>query len=151
MPYKAGMRPGVCAITLTVLLSPAAHALAVKREVEEAVRASQVEAEVEMHQAYPGYEAKGVEGLVGVTRQTFERLFDARLEICDPPYCSVKTDTNTFNENGIPCIKLGIGLSAEERLKVGNDAYDCHAIAPMVKGARLYALLPFEICNRAGL
>lgn len=150
-PYKAGFRPGVCTITMTVLISPGTQPLTVVREIQQAVRASQVDAEVEMHQAYLGYEAKGVEGLVRVTRETFERLFRTKLEICDPPYCSVKTDTNTFNENGIPCVKLGLGLSAEERLKVGIDAYDCHPIAPMVRGAQLYAVLALEICNRTKL
>lgn len=150
-PFKASMRPGVCTLTMIAMISPGTQPLTVLREIQEAVNAAQVDAEVEMHQAHLGYEAKGVEGLVGVTRETFERLFKTKLEMCDSPYCSVWTDTNTFNQNGIPCIKLGLGLSAEERLKVGNDAYDCHSIASMLKGAQLYAALPLAICNRAKL
>ena len=150
-PYKASMRPGVCTITMIVMISPGTQPLTVVREIQDAVNALKVDAEVEMHQAHLGYEAKGVDGLVEVTRKTFERLFKTTVEICDSPYCSVWTDTNTYNQNGIPCIKLGLGLSADERLKVGIDAYDCHPIATMVKGAHLYATLPLEICNRATL
>jgi acetylornithine deacetylase/succinyl-diaminopimelate desuccinylase-like protein len=150
-PYKASMRPGVCTLTMIAMISPGTKPLTVLREIEAAVNAAQVDAEVEMHQSHLGYETKGAEGLVSVTRETFERLFKTKLELCDSPYCSVWTDTNTFNQNGIPCIKLGLGLSAEERLKVGNDAYDCHPIASMVKGAQLFATLPLDICNRAKL
>lgn len=150
-PFKASMRPGVCTITMIAMISPGTQPLTVLREIQEAVNATNVNAEVELHQAHLGYEAKGAEGLVAATRETFERLFKTKLEMCDSPYCSVWTDTNTFNQNGIPCIKLGLGLSAEERLKVGNDAYDCHPIASMVKGAQLYAALPLSICNRAKL
>lgn len=150
-PYKASMRPGVCSLTMIVMISPGTQPLTIVREVQEAVNAAQLDAEVDMHQAHLGYEAKGVEGLVGVTRETFESLFKTKLEMCDSPYCSVWTDTNTFNQNGIPCIKLGLGLSAEERLKVGIDAYDSHPVSTMVKGAQLYATLPLDICNRAKL
>jgi acetylornithine deacetylase/succinyl-diaminopimelate desuccinylase-like protein len=147
-PFKASMRPGVCTITMIAMISPGTKPLTVVREIEKAVKAEKVDADVSMHQAHLGYEAQGIDGLVGVTRATFEELFKTPLEMCDSPYCSVWTDTNTFNQNGIPCIKLGLGLSAEERLKVGNDAYDCHPISSMVKGAQLFAALPLEICNR---
>jgi acetylornithine deacetylase/succinyl-diaminopimelate desuccinylase-like protein len=150
-PYKAGMRPGVCTITTIVNIAPGTQPLTIVREIQDAVKASQVDAEVLAYQAHLGFEAKGVDGLISVTRATFERLFGAKLEICDSPYCSVWTDTNTFNQNGIPCIKLGLGLSAAERLAVGNDAYDCHPIPLMVKGARLYSVLPFDICNSVKL
>ncbi|MBI3069071.1 MAG: M20/M25/M40 family metallo-hydrolase [Betaproteobacteria bacterium] len=149
--FKASMRPGVCTVTMIVMIAPGTQPLTIVREIQDAVRASHVDAEVEMHQAHLGFEAKGVDGLVGVTRDAFERLFKTKLEICDSPYCSVWTDTNSYIQNGIPCIKLGLGLSAEERLKVGIDAYDCHPIATMVKGAQLYSVLAFEICNRAKL
>ena len=44
-----------------------------------------------------------------------------------------------------------MGLSAEDRLKVGNDAYDMHPVEAMVKGSKLYARLALDICNRASL
>ncbi len=148
-PYKASMRPGICNITMIVMIPPHVKPLAVQREVEAAVRATGVEAEVSMHQAQLGFEAKGVEGLVGVISDSYERLFHSKLEIADTPYCSVWTDTNVYNQNGIPCVKIGLGLSAAERLAVGNDAYDQHPIETMVRGARLFALVALEVCSRA--
>lgn len=150
-PYKASMRPGVCTVNLIAMIAPGTKPLAVLRELERYIAQSGVDAEVEMHQAHLGYEAQGVEGLVSVARDSYRHVLGRELEICDSPYCSVWTDTNTYNQNGIPCIKLGLGLSAEDRLKVGNDAYDMHPIAAMVSGSKLYARLALDICNRDSL
>lgn len=150
-PYKASMRPGVCTVNMIAMIAPGTKPLAVLRDLERYVDESGVEAEVEMHQAHLGFEAQGVDGLVAAARGSYKKVFGKEVEICDPPYCSVWTDTNTYNQNGIPCIKLGLGLSAEDRLKVGNDAYDMHPIAEMVNGSKLYARLALDICNRSTL
>jgi acetylornithine deacetylase len=150
-PYKASMRPGVCTVTLIAMIAPGAKPLAVLRDLERYIGESNVKADVGIHQAHLGYEAQGVEGLATAARAAYRSVLGKELEICDPPYCSVWTDTNTYNQNGIPCIKLGLGLSAEDRLKVGNDAYDMHPIAAMVSGSKLYARLALDICNRTAL
>lgn len=150
-PYKASMRPGVCTVNMIAMIAPGTKPLAVLRQLQSYVAESGVDAEVEMHQAHLGFEAQGVEGLVAAARASYRAVFEKEVEICDPPYCSVWTDTNTYNQNGIPCIKLGLGLSAEERLRVGNDAYDMHPIAAMVNGSKLYARLALDICNRMSL
>jgi acetylornithine deacetylase/succinyl-diaminopimelate desuccinylase-like protein len=150
-PYKASMRPGVCTVNMIAMIAPGTRPIAVVRQLQSYIAQSGVDAEVELHQAHLGYEAQGVDGLVAATRASYRTVFDKDVEICDPPYCSVWTDTNTYNQNGIPCIKLGLGLSAEERLRVGNDAYDMHPIAAMVSGAKLYARLALDICNRSSL
>jgi acetylornithine deacetylase/succinyl-diaminopimelate desuccinylase-like protein len=150
-PYKASMRPGVCTVNMIAMIAPGTKPLAVLRQLQSYVAESGVDAEVEMHQAHLGFEAQGVEGLVSAARASYRAVFDKDVEICDSPYCSVWTDTNTYNQNGIPCIKLGLGLSAEERLKVGNDAYDMHPISAMVSGSKLYARLALDICNRSTL
>jgi acetylornithine deacetylase/succinyl-diaminopimelate desuccinylase-like protein len=147
-PYKASMRPGVCTLNMIAMIAPGTRPLAVLRDLKSYIDESGVDAEVTMHQAHLGYEAQGVDGLVEAARGAYRSVLGRELEICDPPYCSVWTDTNTYNQNGIPCIKLGLGLSAEDRLKVGNDAYDMHPIAAMVAGSRLYARLALDICNR---
>jgi len=106
-PYKASMRPGVCTINMIAMIAPGTKPLAVLRELQRYVDESGVEAEVEMHQAHLGYEAQGVDGLVAAARGSYHTVFGKDVEICDSPYCSVWTDTNTYNQNGIPCIKLG--------------------------------------------
>ena len=150
-PYKASMRPGVCTVNMIAMIAPGTKPLAVLRDLKRYVDESGVEADVEMHQAHLGYEAEGVDGLVAAARGSYREVFGKEVEICDPPYCSVWTDTNTYNQNGIPCIKLGLGLSAEDRLKVGNDAYDMHPIEAMVMGSKLYARLALDICSRSTL
>jgi acetylornithine deacetylase/succinyl-diaminopimelate desuccinylase-like protein len=150
-PYKASMRPGICNITLIVMTPPDVKPRTIVRELQDATRATGVDAEVKMHLAYLGYEAEGVSGLVDVIQTAHKKLHGKEVEICDPPYCSVWTDTNIYNQNGIPCVKLGLGWSAEDRLKIGNDAYDMHRIDDMVKGSRLYAAMAMEVCSREKL
>ena len=150
-PYKASMRPGVCTVTLIAMIAPGTKPLAVMKDLERYIEESGVEAEIGIHQAHLGYEAQGVDGLVAAARGAYRSVLGKELEICDPPYCRVWTDTTTYNQNGIPCLKLGLGLSAEDRLKVGNDAYDMHPIAAMVSGSKLYARLALDICNRSTL
>ena len=59
-----------------------------------------------------------------------------------PERASIWTDTNVYNEMGIPAVKIGprgrrIGPRAEEL-----------AIDEMVRAAQLYALVALDICSR---
>jgi acetylornithine deacetylase/succinyl-diaminopimelate desuccinylase-like protein len=150
-PYKASMRPGVCAISVIAMVPPGLKPLEVAKEVKDVIREAGVDAEVEMYRSCLGFEAEGISGLVKVIENSYEQLFHSKLEICDPPYCSVWTDTSTYNEMGIPCVKIGVGMSAADRLTRGNDAYDEHSIDDMVKAAKLYTMIALEVCSRTAL
>lgn len=150
-PYNMAVRPGVCAISVLIMTPPKLKPVDVVREVKDAIRHAGVDAEVEMYRSGMGYEAQGISGLVEVLRQTHRKLFDSELQICDPPYCGPWTDTALYNERGIPCLKLGLGLSAEERLKIGIAAYDEHPVEDIVRAAKLYALTAVEVCSRENL
>lgn len=150
-PYNMAVRPGVCAISVLVMTPPGLRPVDVVREVKEALRPTGADAMVEPYRTSMGYEAQNISGLVRVLRERHEGLFGAALAVCDPPYCGPWTDTAVYNERGIPCLKLGLGLSAAERLKVGIGAYDEHPIEDIVRAAKLYAVTAVDVCSRQRL
>jgi len=147
-PYNMAVRPGVCALSIIVMTPPGLRPVDVVREIKAALRPTGADALVEVYRSAMGYEAKNISGLVGVLRQRHQELFESELPMCDPPYCGPWTDTAIYNERGIPCLKLGLGLSAAERLKVGIGAYDEHPIDDIVRAAKLYAVTAVDVCSR---
>lgn len=148
-PHRDYLRPGSCTIGLMMMIAPGTKPLEVVKEVESLLeREGITAAEVKMYTARLGYEAKGVSGLVEVVGGNYRKLFGSELEIADPPYCSVWTDLNCYAEVGIPCVKIGVGLSAADRLKVGIDAYDSHPVEDIVKKAKLDAMVALDVCTR---
>jgi len=150
-PFNMAVRPGVCAISVLVMTPPGLRTVDVVREVKEALIAQDLEAEVDVYRSHLGYEAQRIGPLVDVLRDHHNRLFGSALPIVDPPYCGPWTDTAVYNERGIPCLKLGLGLSAAERLKVGIGAYDEHPIDDIVRAAKLYAVTAVDVCSRERL
>lgn len=147
-PYNMAVRPGVCAISMLVMTPPGLTPTSVKKEIETVLRDTNVDFSVAMYKSSMGYEAQGISPLVNVLREHHRQLFGTELELCDPPYCGPWTDTALYNERGIPCLKLGLGLSAADRLRVGISAYDQHPIEDIVRAAKLYAATAMDFCNR---
>ena len=56
---------------------------------------------------------------------------------------SIWTDTNIYNELGIPAIKIG---PRGRRISARNEEID---VEEMLKAAQIYALMALDICNRA--
>ena len=147
-PYNMAVRPGVCAVSMLVMTPPGLRSVDVVREVQQALRERELDAVVEVYRAHRGHEAQRISGLVRALQQNHKSLFGTELPIADPPYCGPWTDTAVYNERGIPCLKLGLGLSAAERLKVGIGAYDEHPIDDIVRAAKLYAVTAVDVCSR---
>ena len=68
-------------------------------------------------------------------------LFGRKISHEAPDRASIWTDTNIYNELGIPCIKIGprgkrIGRREEIEIEV------------MVRAAQIYALIALDICSR---
>jgi len=83
-----------------------------------------------------------VEPIVKSVEEAYERVFGEKIKPEAPERASIWTDTNVYNELGIPAVKIGprgkrIGPRAEEL-----------EIDQMVKAAQLYALVALDICSR---
>jgi acetylornithine deacetylase/succinyl-diaminopimelate desuccinylase-like protein len=89
-----------------------------------------------------GYEGKNVEPLVRSAEDNFRLLFGEKIKPESSDRASIWTDTNVYNELGIPAIKIG---PRGRRIGPRNEEID---IDIMVKAAQLYALMAFDICSR---
>jgi acetylornithine deacetylase/succinyl-diaminopimelate desuccinylase-like protein len=141
-PYRPNYFPGVCAIYLDVRIPPHLRPVAVQAELEQVLNATGIEYELEAYKSLLGHEGKGVEPLVQSVEEAYAYLFHAKVQGEAPQRASIWTDTNIYNEMGIPAVKIGprgrrIGPRAEEL-----------AIAEMVRAAQLYALVGLDIASR---
>jgi len=102
----------------------------------------EVDYDLEVYKSLLGHEGKGVEPLVQSLEEIHQYLFGEKLRHERPDRASIWTDTNVYNELGIPAVKFGprgrrIGPRAEEL-----------AIDDMMKAAQVYALVALDICSR---
>jgi len=81
--------------------------------------------------------------LVQTSDEAFQYLFKEKIKHEAPDRASIWTDTNVYNELGIPAIKIG---PRGRRIGPRNEEID---IDVMVNAAKLYALIALDICTRA--
>jgi acetylornithine deacetylase/succinyl-diaminopimelate desuccinylase-like protein len=141
-PYRPNYFPGVCSIYVDVRIPPQLRPVAVHAELERVLAASGIDYELEAYKSLLGHEGRGVEPLVQAVGDAYEHIFGEPVKGESPERASIWTDTNIYNEMGIPAVKIGprgkrIGPRAEEL-----------AIDQMVRAAQLYALVALDICRR---
>jgi acetylornithine deacetylase/succinyl-diaminopimelate desuccinylase-like protein len=141
-PYRPNYFPGVCSIYVDIRMPPQVRPVAIKHEMEQALNALGVEYELELYKSLLGYEGRNVEPLVKSAEEIHQHLFDAKIKVESPDRASIWTDTNLYNELGIPAIKIG---PRGRRISARNEEID---IGVMVKAAQLYALMALDICSR---
>ncbi|MGZ8479985.1 MAG: M20/M25/M40 family metallo-hydrolase, partial [Candidatus Binatia bacterium] len=89
-----------------------------------------------------GHEGKQVEPLVQSAEEAYQHLFKEKIKHEAADRASIWTDTNVYNELGIPAIKIG---PRGRRIGPRNEEID---IDVMVSAAKLYALMALDICTR---
>jgi len=141
-PYRPNYFPGVCSIYLDVRIPPQVRPVTVQQEIEKTLAPLGIEYEMEAYKSLLGHEGKGVEPLVESIEEIYQYLFGEKVKPEAPDRASIWTDTNVYNEMGIPAVKIGprgkrIGPRAEEL-----------EIDQMFKAAEIYALVALDICNR---
>ncbi len=141
-PFRPNYFPGVCSVYVDVRFPPQVRPVLVPHEIERVLQPLGVEYELEVYKSLLGHEGKGVEPLVESLEEIHQYLFGEKLKPEKPERASIWTDTNVYNELGIPAVKIGprgkrIGPRAEEL-----------AIQEMVKAAKIYALVALDICSR---
>jgi len=144
-PFRPNYFPGVCSVYVDVRFPPQVRPVLVQHEIERVLAPLGIEYEMEMYKSLLGHEGKGVEPLVNSLEEIHQYLFGDKLRPETPERASIWTDTNVYNELGIPAVKFGprgkrIGPRAEEL-----------AIDDMVKAAQVYALVALAVLKRADL
>jgi len=142
-PYRPNYFPGVCAIYVDIRMPPQVRPVTIKYEMEQALNQLGIEYEMDIYKTLLGHEGKHVEPLVKSAEEVYRYLFSEKLTPEVPNRASIWTDTNVYNELGIPTIKIG---PRGRRIGPRNEEIE---INEMVNAAKLYALIALDICSRA--
>lgn len=140
-PYRPNYFPGVCAIYVDIRIPPQVRPVQVQHEVEQVMNGLGMDYQLDLYKSLLGYEGRDVEPLVKTAEEVFEHLFDEKLVPEPPDRASIWTDTNIYNELGIPCIKIG---PRGRRIGPRNEEI---AIDEMVRATQIYALMALDICS----
>jgi acetylornithine deacetylase/succinyl-diaminopimelate desuccinylase-like protein len=141
-PYRPNYFPGVCSIYVDVRMPPQVRPVTIKHHIERVLNQLDIEYDLELYKSLLGHEGKGVEPLVQSAEQVHQYLFGEKIKPESPERASIWTDTNIYNEMGIPAIKIG---PRGRRIGPRNEEIE---IDSMVKAAQIYALMALDICSR---
>ena len=141
-PYRPNYFPGVCSVYVDVRTPPQVRPVTVQHEITKSLSSLGIEYEMEPYKSLLGHEGKGVEPLVQSLEEIHQFLFSQKLKPEAPDRASIWTDTNVYNELGIPAVKIG-----PRGKRIGPRAEEIN-IDEMVKAAQIYALVALDICNR---
>ncbi len=141
-PYRPNYFPGVCSIYVDVRMPPQVRPVTIQNEIEQALAATGLEYDIELYKSLLGHEGKNVDPLVKAAEEVHQYLFKTAIKPESPDRASIWTDTNIYNEMGIPAIKIG-----PRGKRIGPRAEEIE-IDVMVKAAQIYALMALDICSR---
>ena len=140
-PFRPNYYPGVCSIYVDVRTPPELRPVQVQRELKAVLAKLGIEYEIEMYASKMGYEAKKVGAVIKVLEDSYQSLFGKKTPTPTGVHASIWTDTNIYNEMGIPACKFGLGGG---RWKFRSEQID---IEDIYQAAQVYACAALEICN----
>jgi acetylornithine deacetylase/succinyl-diaminopimelate desuccinylase-like protein len=141
-PYRPNYFPGVCSIYVDIRMPPQVRPVQIQHELEKALNATGLDYQMDIYKSLLGHEARNVEPLVKSAEESYQYLFGTAIKHEAPDRASIWTDTNVYNELGIPAIKIG---PRGRRIGPRNEEIE---IDTMVNAAKLYALIALDICTR---
>jgi len=141
-PYRPNYFPGICAIYVDVRMPPQVRPVMIQHEVEQMLNGLGIPYELDLYKSLLGHEGKQVEPLVQSAEEVHQHLFGEKIKPEPPNRASIWTDTNIYNEMGIPAIKIG---PHGRRIGARNEEIE---IDKIVKAAQIYALMALDICSR---
>jgi acetylornithine deacetylase/succinyl-diaminopimelate desuccinylase-like protein len=141
-PYRPVFFAGRCSIYVDVRIPPKLRPVTVQQELEEVLNGAGVDYELQAYHSLLGHEGVGVEPLVGSVQEVYQHLFGKPIRPEEPARASIWTDTNVYNELGVPAVKVGPkGWRPTPRVEEIRIDEVLHA-------AQIYALVALDICNR---
>lgn len=152
-PFKVANSPLACSIYVDIRTPPAMRPVQVQRELRTLLNSLNLDCELELFTSQAGYEGIGVEPLVEAVGEAYRLVAGKPLAPIDPVENSMWTDTNLYNELGIPAVKFGIGAA----LRPGTEG-DLHGMArlrnstsveDLIKATKIYAAAALRICGVA--
>lgn len=140
-PYRPNYFPGVCTLYVDVRMPPQVRPVQIKHEIEQALNALGVQYDLELYKSLLGYEGKKVDPLVDSANEVHQFLFGDKIKTESVERASIWTDTNIYNELGIPAVKIGPRGRRSGRMEEID-------IDVMLRAAQIYALMALDICSR---
>src|SRR5215472_17257452 len=140
-PFRPNYYPGVCAVYLDVRTPPELRPVQVQHELKDVLAKLGIPYEMEMYASKMGYESKNAEPIIKVVAESYQALFGKKPPKPTVLHASIWTDTNIYNEMGIPACKFGLGGG---RWKQRSEQID---IEDIYQAAQVYACAALEICN----
>jgi len=140
-PFRPNYYPGVCAVYLDVRTPPELRPVQVQHELKDILAKLGIEYEIEMYASKMGYESKKAEPIINVVEESYQALFGKKTPKPTGLHASIWTDTNIYNEMGIPACKFGLGGG---RWKQRSEQIE---IEDIYQAAQVYACAALEICN----
>jgi hypothetical protein len=116
-------------------MPPQVRPVQIQHELEKTLNATGLEYQLDIYKSLLGYEGKQVEPLVQSAEAVYLHLFKEKIKHEAADRASIWTDTNVYNELGIPAIKIG---PRGRRIGPRNEEID---IDVMVNAAKLYTLM----------
>jgi len=142
-PYRPNYFPGICSTYLDIRMPPQVRPVMIKHELEQELNKLGLDYEMDVYKSLLGHEGKNVEPLVECAQRAYQFLFGDKIKPEPPERASIWTDTNIYNELGIPAIKIG---PRGRRISARNEEIEIEVI---VQAAQLYALMALDICSRS--
>jgi acetylornithine deacetylase/succinyl-diaminopimelate desuccinylase-like protein len=142
-PYRPNYFPGVCAIYVDIRMPPQVRPVQIQNELEQTLKATGIEYDIDIYKSLLGHEGKNVEPLVACAEEVYQFLFGEKIKPEAPDRASIWTDTNVYNELEIPAIKIG---PRGRRIGPRNEEIE---IDTMLKATQVYALMALDICTRS--
>jgi acetylornithine deacetylase/succinyl-diaminopimelate desuccinylase-like protein len=140
-PYRPNYYPGVCDLYVDVRMPPETAPIEVQRQLKAVLSTLDIECELRMYASMRGYEAEGIEKVAETLEDTYQRLFGEKTPAVTPGRSSIWTDTNIYNEMGIPACKFG---PRGERWTMRSEQVEIEEIH---RAAQVFALAAVDICN----
>ena len=143
VPYRPNRTSPHCAIYVDVRIVPGQDPLAIEKELQNAVDATQVGGTVETFLARSGQVGQGMEPLAQEVKKAFKSITGQDpLPAAPQEVVSMWRDNNVFNEAGIPSLTFG---PPRRREKDTNRL--CFELDDLVNMANVYAQVASAICK----
>ena len=140
-PYRPNYSAGICELYVDVRFPPKTTPVEVQRQLSAVLAQTEHKHEREMYRSMMGYDAEGADQVAETLEQAYQGLYGEQTPKVSTGRSSIWTDTNIYNEMGIPCCKFG---PRGERWKTRSEQVE---IEEIYRAAQVYALAAAEICN----
>lgn len=140
-PYRPNYHPGICDLYVDVRFPPKTAPMDVQRELRAVLAKLDFETGLEMYGSLLGHEAERIEPVAEALEAAHRDLYGEATPAVTPGRSSIWTDTNIYNEMGIPACKFG---PRGERWKMRSEQVEVEEI---FRAAQVYALATAAICD----